>query len=56
MERNSPLVPETTTPFDVVTVDIGKPQSVRSLLRETLHESTRDWESAELRIAQSAAP
>ena len=48
-------VPDTTTPFDVVTVDIGTPQSVRSLLRETLRDPTRGPEFAELEIAQSAA-
>ena len=48
-------VPETGTPFDVVTVDIGTPQSVRALLRETLHEPTRSPDSAHLEIAQSAA-
>ena len=48
-------VPDTATPFDVVTVDIGTPQSVRSLLRETLRDPTRSPDSAELEIAQSAA-
>ena len=48
-------VPDTTTPFDVVTVDIGTPQSVRSLLRETLRDPTRSPDYAELKIAQSAA-
>ena len=48
-------VPDTRTAFDVMTSDIGTRQSVRSMLRETLHDSTRNRESAELRIAQSAA-
>ena len=41
-------VPETRTAFEVVTVDIGAPQSVRSLLQETLGDPTRDGEIVEL--------
>ena len=45
-------VPETRTAFEVVTVDIGAPQSVRSLLRETLRDPTQDQEFAESEISE----
>ena len=47
-------VPETRTAFDVVTVDVGTPQSARSLLQETLDDSTQDREFAESEIAGTA--
>ena len=45
-------VHETRTAFDVVTINVGNPQSVRSLLQETLNDSKQDWEYGDLEIAE----
>ena len=47
-------VPDTRSAFEVVTVDIGAPQSVRSLLQETLRDPTQDQEFAESKLLAHA--